>query len=290
MSDLNNLNLSFNIDGIENSSGNFVRRRERIKDGVSCYRILPPFGTNHGGSLFHKYTMHWGFIGNNGKERSVGCSYPHEGFCPVCAQVRQAEDELKRAEANGNDSSAKELKEYISKFRARRFWLYNAVTSDGRVVMLELGKTAHDALAKKILEACRRKVGAFDPVSLESGVWFEFTRTGKMFDTEYSVDFKKTSVTLEDGSVADKPDRSPLPPELLAQIREELKNSGEVQYGSLMQDIHTAHDPVTAIELKKMLNGGESAEQPAKAPAVSNKVGDIQSEIDRLNLLKATNV
>jgi hypothetical protein len=284
-------NLSFNLDSVENEGSGGARKREKIKEGISCYRILPPYGTNANGSLSHRYTVHWGFMGANGKERSVTCSYSSEGYCPVCQRVRDAEDELKRAEANGNEPKKKELTEYIQRFRAKKFWLYNAVTSDGRIVMLELGKTAHDALSKKISEAVRRKVGAFDPTSPETGVWFEFTRTGKGLNTEYNVDYKKTPVDLGDGNFADKPDRTPLAPELVEQVKAALAGSG-----GGMHDIHTAHETMTSQALRDLMNGGvvpnrkpltvggSQAQSPA-APAADPT--NVQAEIDRLKALQS---
>lgn len=293
MSDLNNLNLSFNIESVENE-GSQSRKREKVKDGISSYRILPPFGASHNGSLSRKYTVHWGFIGQNGKERSVTCSYPTEGYCPVCTRLREAEEEMKRAQATGNAENEKSLKEYIDKFRAKKFWLYNAVTSDGRVVMLELGKTAHDALNKRISEAVRRKVGPFDPTSPETGVWFEFNRSGKGLNTEYSVDYKKTSVTLDDGSVADKADRTPLSQELIEQIKKAL--AGEAV--GVMHDIHAAHDASTSTELRALMNGGvvqskknAGTSSPMASPAGATNVptsgaANVQAEIDRLKNLQ----
>ncbi len=291
------LNISFNIDSVENESLG-TKRRERIKDGISCYRILPPFGTNHGGNLSHKYTVHWGFMGANGKERSITCSYPTEGYCPVCQAVREAEEELKRAQVNGDKEKAEEIEKYISTFRAKKFWLYNAVTADGRVIILELGWTAHDSLSKKISEAVRRKVGAFDPASPDSGVWFQFNRSGKGFNTEYSVDYKKISVDLGDGSIAEKPDRTPLDQDLISQIKESLAS----QEG-LLQDIHRAHEPTTSKQLRDLMRGGviqtkssssvssavsghdTKSEAPASKAPLANPTS-VQDEINRLKALQ----
>lgn len=292
------LSLSFNLDSVENEGSGAVRKREKPRDGISCYRILSPFGTNHNGVPFHRYTVHWGFIGFNGKERSVACSYPTEGYCPVCARVRETEDELKRAEGNGDHAKAEELKEYISDFKPRKFWLYNALTSDGRVIMLEIGKMAHDGLLKKISEAARRKIGAFDALSLDTGVWFEITRTGKGLMTEYSVDYKKISVTLDDGTVADKPDRTPIAADLLAQIKQAVA-SGET---GLLHDIHTQHDPMSSAQLKDLMNGGvvptrraqmsigmavsAGATSSPAAPVVGASMSNIQAEVERLKALQ----
>lgn len=282
-------NLSFSLETVENDGA--TRKREKPKDGISCYRILPPYGTNANGSLSHRYTVHWGFMGANGKERSVTCSYPTEGYCPVCTKVREAEEELKRAQANNNEAKAKELEKYISSFRAKKFWLYNAVTSDGRIIMLELGKTAHDDLSKRISEAVRRPVGAYDPTSPETGVWFQITRTGKGFNTEYKVAFKTIAMTLDDGTVVDKPDRTPLDADLIAQIKGAL--GGKT---GIMHDIHTAHDPMTSAQLRDLMNGGVvpnrkplqtvGAQAAPAAPAAD--ASNVQAEIARLKQLQAT--
>jgi hypothetical protein len=228
-------------------------------------------------------------MGANGKERSVACSYPTEGYCPVCAKVREVEEELTRAKANKNDEKVKELEKYISTFRAKKFWLYNAVTyGDNRIVMLEVGKMVHDDISKAISEAVRRKAGAFDPTSPDTGVWFEITRTGKGFSTEYKAKFKTIPVDVGGGNFADAPDRTPLPPELIAQIKEAL----QAQTG-LLHDIHAQHEATTSTSLRDLMNGGVvQSRKPlqtvgsaqASAPA---DAGNVQAEINRLKALQA---
>jgi hypothetical protein len=278
--------LLFDIDKLENGE---PKKTERIKDGLSYYRILPAYGTNHGGALSKKYFLHWGFTGANGKPRSISCSYLTEGYCPICAVVFEKQKEFERAKANGNEELQKQLEEYISKHKVRKVWLYNAVTMDGRIVILELGKTAHDDLTARISEAVRLKVCAFDPTSPSSGVWFEFNRVGKGFGTKYTVDFKKTSVTLEDGSVAEKKDRSPLPSDLVAEIEQALKGTT-----GIMHDIHVAHETTTSSQLRELMNNGgvitpRKREEPATVqnPAglsTSTPIssGAIAAEIERL--------
>lgn len=246
-------NISFNMDTLEDSTGGATANRiQSLPKGISHFRILPPFGAGNGGSLFRQYNLHWGFTGPNGKKRPVSCSYFTEGFCPVCSRVFEVKKEIERLKLAGEEANSEKLEDlnkYVGEHSCKRSFLYNAVAAGGNVVMLNVTKTAHEELKKLLFKAVTEK--KFDPTNLTNGVWFEFNKTGSMFQTKYAVDYKKISVEV-DGETLEKLDRSPLPDDLVKAISTQLTTGGE----GPLHDIHKVYDIMTAQELSSIMNGG----------------------------------
>lgn len=270
------IDIAFDIESLEDKGTGGVSKfkTEKIKEGVSYFRILPPYGLNHGRTLSHKYMVHWGFIGTNGKERSYTCSRPTEGFCPVCQKVWDSDEEKKRAEQAGDESRVKELESFIMQFRARKFFIYNAVALSGQIVKLELPSTAHEALGKKITELVKPTApGAkgFDPTNIDTGVWFEFKREGKGLMTRYSVDLRRIWVDVN-GEQLSKIDRSPLssvgiPEDVIQQIKDQVTAAklGNLADGP-MADVHAIHEPMSSQDLRGLMNGITPIQKTVSAP------------------------
>jgi hypothetical protein len=126
---------------------------------------------------------------------------------------------MNRAKDSGDKEKLKELSENKRNFSRSKKTYYNAVNASGDVVVLELSKKASDALDKKIVEAVQEK--KFDPLSLKTGVWFRFTRTGMSLDTVIEVEFKRIQLE-QDGEILEKLDRTPLKPETLEGIESKV--------------------------------------------------------------------
>jgi hypothetical protein len=277
---------SFDMNGEANAgagSGISKTDREQIK-GLAHYRICPPYGTNNNKQLFKRYQRHWGFTNANGNQLPISCSYQTDRYCPVCQKVKDAEAELKRLMGDATridqlpadrKDAAKAIDEFIYKFKVQQFFAYNAVTHDGRVVILELKWTPHKNIwgddkdfVGRIKEAVAKY--KFDPTSLRSGVWFTFNKSGTGLGTMYPVDFKKTVTTLSDGQQAEVLDKTPLSAELIAKIEAQMAAAGPggVAPGPLF-DIHTLMEPMTAAQLTAIMNGAPipGRGKPAAAPA-----------------------
>jgi|GEM_PF-3902774 len=295
--------LSFDLGTLDDkaqqgSENNIVK--ERIK-GVQSYAIMPPYGKDHGGALHHKFVIHWGLIGENGKPKPVSCSYPEEKFCPICKRVFEAEDRIKRLKDTGGSKEEIEgLTKFVIDFKRKNNFLYNAVTVDGRVVILEIGVTAHDELRKKIAETVNQK--GIDPCNLAAPVWYQFSRDGKGLDTTYKVDFKRVTVMVE-GEQLEKIDRTPINADLAKRIQAQLNGATGPLY-----DIHSLYESRTAAELQGYLDGkpvpqkakavggstvpAAAAAPIASAPAVEDDIPkfsapNISAEMERLRSLEA---
>lgn len=278
--------LSFDLGSLDDkaqqgSENNIVK--ERIK-GVQSYAILPPYGKDNGGSLFHKYVIHWGLVGENGKPKPVSCSYPEEKHCPICKRVFEAEDKIKRLkDTGGSKEEIESLTKFVIDFKRKNQFLYNAVTVDGRVVILELGVTAHDELRKKIAETVNTK--GIDPCNIAAPVWYQFSRDGKGLDTTYKVDYKRLSVMV-DGESLEKIDRTPIAPELQARIKAQLEGKAGPMY-----DIHSLYEKRTAEELQGYLNGKPVPQKKKEAaPAAAAEAPKTEAKADDIPHFSSPNV
>src|ERR1035437_10824179 len=120
------MEMSFDLEVNLAGSGTNYRKFDRLKiekDTTVVGRVLPPFGTNNGKMLYHKYETHWGFTTESGGKKPVSCSYSNERFCPVCTGVREAENELEsyKDKKTGKYTGAPkervdELKAYVMTF------------------------------------------------------------------------------------------------------------------------------------------------------------------------------
>jgi len=249
--------LSFDLDGALSSSKNGGKKdftRLKVpKDGSLVLRILPPYGVNHGGVPFKEEAQHWGFLDENGDQKPVDCTYSSEGSCPVCKKYFDLKDVADKAKASGaTKEDVSLLMDEAFKFKSNRHYLLNVVdATDNTVKILEIPKTALDSLLKEITKNVKER--KFDPLSLTTGCWFKFYKTGKMFNTEYFVETKKIIKETADGE-AEFTDKTPIDSELLEKIQEQLANP-TVTSGVLF-DIHKLGKvKYTSGQLKAILDG-----------------------------------
>lgn len=270
--------LSFDLEGALSSSKSSGGKKDftRLKvpkEGSLVLRVLPPFGTNHGGLPFKEEAQHWGFLDENGDQKPVDCTYSSEGSCPVCKKYFELKDIADKAKANGaTKEEVTALNDEAFKFKSNRHYLLNVVdATDNTVKILEIPKTALDNLLKEISKNVKER--RFDPLSLTSGCWFKFYKTGKMFNTEYFVETKKIIKNTEDGE-AEFTDKTQIDPELLAKIQEQL-TSPEVT-GGVLFDIHKlGRVKYTSGQLKAIMDGAPVPKKssdlvPATVEATTN--------------------
>lgn len=196
--------------------------RHKLKEGSNILRILPPFGEACNGYPYVYWSVIWGLCDpNSGNERPFADCKTTEGKSPVWEYLDLLRVKVKKIEtemitAGKSEVEIKEhLKEtntFISRIKPRAVYCYNAADKAGTAGILEIKSTAHKALLKLMNEYIADYNQ--DPTSLnsedsDSGVWFDFTRIGVGFDTEYSV--KKNQVKVKtDKGMSYQDDRSPL--------------------------------------------------------------------------------
>jgi hypothetical protein len=234
--------ISINMDSLK-SQREF--KRHKINPGTSVFRILPPFGTDHKGYPFRKWMLVWGLVDpSTGRMRPFVSSLQAQNKCPVFEYTRDLQTLAEEMKVSGaSKDELKAVNELISRIRPKTSFFYNAVDQAGQVGVLEIKKTAHDKL-KKLMNEYIRDYNQ-DPTSLnseedDSGVWFEFSRTGEGFDTEYDVKKHQTKSKIN-GQVAFVDNRTSLPDSVVS------------NYDQLGYDIHSLYSSVSYEELEEIL-------------------------------------
>lgn len=267
-------------------------KHHKVQPGSNVYRILPPFGEAANGYPYRKWMVAWGLVDpETGRMRPFASSMTSEKRCPISEYVealQQKADDIKTSlKAKGaSDEQVKEhlkgLNNIISRIRPKTVYAYNAINKAGEVGILELKPTAH----KKLKNLMMKYINDFaqDPTSLnsdddDSGLWFDFTRTGVKFSTEYDVVKAQVLTKGPNGRPVPMDDRAPLP-------------DGVVQgYESMAYDLAAMYQVKTYDELKNILLAniqGMIEEVPEAAvegfndfagvAAVSPSLGNFQAE------------
>ncbi len=262
-----------------------------LKDGVSIYRILPPkLGSN--GYPYKRWIVCWGLNDpERGTIKPCVSGYMTNGkFCPIddynkklTEKKTNMEESLKKTQEGTSEwQSLKDRISYLGKYlfsmKIRYNYIYNAADKSGKTGLLVLPATAHRQLQKLMMEYMNDY--GQDPTSLnsateDSGVWFKFERTGKGFDTEYSVKKNQNTVKAENGAISYVDDRSALPEEI-------VKNYDT----DMVKDLETIYQIKSVEEITKilMLN--------LKARAAENKdiLVDGYDKFDNISYVASSSV
>jgi hypothetical protein len=231
-------------------------KRHAVNQGDNIYRVLPPFGVSADGYPYRRWVLIWLSDPQTSRLRPYSSPFSFgQKQCPVYEYVNQVEQLFKEEEArllSSGEFSRDQIKEHLRpitdvlwKIKPTTTYLYNACNKSGEVGLLELKKTAHDAIKKQMMQYVTDY--GQDPTSLnsdfeDSGVWFKITRTGEKTKTEYSV--SKNQVKTRDpntGKISWADDQEPLPDNVVE------------NYQDLGYDLTTVYKQVSYDELKEVL-------------------------------------
>lgn len=241
-------------------------KRHAIQPGHNIYRVLPPFGSEelHNNYPYKRWSLAWLVDPQSGRRRPFAVpQFEKDNPDPVTAFTRALADKIERAKtetvtamiAKGipQDKAEETVRvkladanKLVWETRPKSGFFYNACNKAGEVGILELKKTAHDALKAEMYQYI--KDYSQDPTALtserdDSGVWFDFERIGEKGDknTEYKVKKNQRKMKDADGQIVFRDDREALP-EHVAQ-----------NYESLGYDIYGLYQAVTREELYAIL-------------------------------------
>jgi uncharacterized FlaG/YvyC family protein len=215
-------------------------KRHKVQPGHNVFRILPPFGDDSNGYPYRKWMVIWGLLDpESGRARPFASSLTTEKRCPIFEYVEalQKKAEVIKAQLQTKGSSDEEVKEalkplnkVISTLRPKTVFAYNASDKAGTVGILEVKSTAQKILKEQMMQYI--KDYNQDPTSLnsdsdDSGVWFDFVRTGEFFDTEYDVQKLQTK-TKVNGQMTYIDDRSPLAENIVENYDDLAYNLGSI--------------------------------------------------------------
>lgn len=242
--------ISINMDSLKPKK---EWKRHKINPGRNVFRILPPFGDEANGYPYRKWQIVWGLLDpESGRMRPFASSSTTEKRCPITEYVealqKKAETLKGKLQAAGDSEddikeALKPLNKVIGNLRPKTVYAYNAADKAGTVGILEVKSTAHKIL-KELMMTYIKDYNQ-DPTSLnsdadDSGVWFDFVRSGEGFKTEYDVE-KVQMKTKVNGQLTFVDDRSPLPENVVE------------NYADLAYDLGSIYQIKTYDQLREIL-------------------------------------
>ena len=216
-------------------------KRHPIQPGHNILRILPPFGdeTVNSNYPYKRWSLAWFIDPTTGRKKPFALpAYKKDDPDPVSAYTKLLADKLDRVKKTAIDSLINQgvdqvkaegivreklvdASKLVWEIRPKQAFYYNAVNKAGEVGILELKKTAHDALKAEMYQYI--KDYSQDPTSLfsevdDSGLWFDIERVGEKGDknTEYKVKKNQTKRKNERGILTFEDDREALPDHVVA--------------------------------------------------------------------------
>jgi hypothetical protein len=231
--------------GKANYNGGSRKTFFKMKDGNNIYRILPPLGSLAKDGHWRKYhTVVYGYKNSKGKmETFLDCRKVN--FTTKMVEVESAaflrSERLKKDHASlvkrhkeGDVSvSAEMLKssyEDTQRFNIESKYYVNAVNLNGEIGLLKVGYKAMAQLSNKdktgLIDNAVKS--GLDPLSVEDGRFYNFYRTGKGRETQYTVSEYKEKVETKEYGIVEKSVRHVLTPDLIARLSHEAFDLGKI--------------------------------------------------------------
>lgn len=211
------------------------KKNFKIKDGDNTYRILPPLGelADEGKwSVFYK--IHYGYKNSKGKMRVFQSSLVKNrksGMIEVpdaaVARIEKLKLQFETLKKKENKTKAeKEAMEQIGTLVSGQKPMYNVdsnhymnvVDEQGNIGILKIrhrAKTALDQAISKLRES------GVNPLSINDGRFFTFTRSGTGLDTTFSVSVKQEKLNVPGIGEVKKDIVHVLSEELIGRLSEE---------------------------------------------------------------------
>lgn len=180
------------------------RKYFKLKDGDQAFRILPPIGELADAgrwSVFH--SVHYGYKTSDGKQKpflSPEVKNRKNGMVEVADAAKERIETLKtkyeEARKTGNKAVFEKLNELVGPtgmYNLDNNHYMNVVDAQGNIGILKLRHRAKLALETQIKALNAQGV---DPLSVEDGRFFVFTRSGMGRDTTFAVSVLKEKLNV----------------------------------------------------------------------------------------------
>ena len=250
----------------------------KLKDGESTFRILPPLGEladDGRWSMFYK--IHYGYKNTKGKLRIFQSSLVKNrksGMVEVPdaadQRIKDLKAKLEQAKSSGNKQAVEALGKLVSgqkpMYNLDSNHYMNVIDTQGNIGVLKLrhrAKTALDVQIKKLREK------GIDPLSVDNGRFFVFTRSGMGLDTSFQVDIQQEKLTVQGVGEVNRDVVHKLSDELISRLGEEAAELGklyraltadEIQRIVDTTDLATGQSPVIDELFDTKAEGGGAAD------------------------------
>ena len=223
----------------------------KLKDGESTFRILPPLGEladDGRWSMFYK--IHYGYKNTKGKLRIFQSSLVKNrksGMVEVPdaadQRIKDLKAKLEQAKSSGNKQATETLGKLVSgqkpMYNLDSNHYMNVMDTQGNIGVLKLrhrAKTALDVQIKKLREK------GIDPLSVDNGRFFVFTRSGMGLDTSFQVDIQQEKLTVQGVGEVNRDVVHKLSDELIGRLGEEAAELGKLYRALSADDIQRIVD------------------------------------------------
>ncbi len=217
--------------GTAKYGSDFVKRKYwKLKDGESVFRILPPLGAlAEDGKWSQFYNVHYGYKNSKGEMRVFQSSLVKNRKTKMIEvpdaaleRIEKLKAELEKAKAAGNKPVVDRLMDLVGGQKAQynldNNHYVNAIDTQGNIGILKLrhrAKLALDATIKKLRDA------GVDPLSVDQGRFFVFTRTGTGLETTFQVDVKTKTLNIAGVGEVKQEEVHVLTPDIIKRLSKE---------------------------------------------------------------------
>lgn len=177
----------------------------KMKDGDSVFRIIPALGDLAADGIWSKYyNIHYGYRNTKGNMRVFQSPLVKDRKTKMTEvpdraleRIQKLKAELEKAKEAKNAPMVERLMKLVGGQKAMynmdSHHYMNAIDTQGNIGILKIrhkAKQALDLAIKKLRDA------GINPVSVENGRFFVFSRTGKGLDTTFQVTVAKESMDV----------------------------------------------------------------------------------------------
>lgn len=192
--------MTFGTASLEKSTQQYVKRNyfNFSKDKRSfVLRVLPPFGSMKNNPLgWAKYwAVHFGYTDANGKLRPFASPLKkRDGVVVQRDPALEYIESLQIALQNAKSQEEKaEIESKLRRFNLSKKWYLNAVDLEGRIGLFSI---PHKMMLALEAELKRLKQEGHDPLSLDKGLFLEFSKEGVGRDTVHKVQLYMETVNV----------------------------------------------------------------------------------------------
>lgn len=253
----------------------------KLKDGESTFRILPPLGelADEGRwSMFYK--IHYGYKNTKGKLRVFQSSLVVNRKTKMVEvpdaadqRIKDLKAKLEEAKAGGNKAVVEKLGKLVSgqkpMYNVDSNHYLNVIDTQGNIGVLKLRHRAMEALKVQLTKLREKGV---DPLSVDNGRFFVFTRSGSGLDTSFAVSIAQEKLNVQGVGEVNRDIVHKLSDELIGRLSEEAAELGklfraltadEIERIVKSSDLLTGQSPVIdeLFDNKGDTSGGDAGDE-----------------------------
>jgi hypothetical protein len=172
------------------------------KEGGSLIlRILPPYGSlRKSGRWCQYYAVHFGYRDTKGNLRPFqSCEVINrrtnmvEVVDPAVERIKKIKMAQDKARLEGNEELVKKLGEQLKIFNLKKAYYMNVMDLQGKIGVISIPYRMKEALDAEIKSLQAKGI---NPISIDDGRFFVFTRTGFGSNTSHKVSVYKEEVIM----------------------------------------------------------------------------------------------